>query len=181
VIQVFDTIEPGFNPRIIAERSLRDDCGDEDFPNLWGNTSKGAGALIDSDDDEDEVPLSTLLMDQMNLEQENRNRLLVDSTNQSQTPSTATDTPRRLSRNRSVLPADDGERQSRLQEQAKNNPWHPIVKGNLILKQGLVSKRKVECQKNLTNLGNLVDIIANLRSFHCSYFRACFHVDECYY
>ena len=31
----------------------------------------------------------------------------------------------------------------RLKEQEKSNKWHKYVEGNLILKQGLIDKRKV--------------------------------------
>ena len=36
------------------------------------------------------------------------------------------------------------ERKHRLEEQAKTNDYHKFVEGNLILKQGLVDKRKVK-------------------------------------
>ena len=35
------------------------------------------------------------------------------------------------------------ERKQRLEEQARTNDYHRFVEGNLILKQGLVDKRKV--------------------------------------
>lgn len=41
-----------------------------------------------------------------------------------------------------MLPLTEAERAERLAEQLKSNPWNGIVKGKLILKQGLVSKRK---------------------------------------
>ena len=37
----------------------------------------------------------------------------------------------------------EAERKQRLEEQAKTNDYHRFVEGNLILKQGLVDKRKV--------------------------------------
>jgi len=43
---------------------------------------------------------------------------------------------------KTMIPVDNEDRKNRIREQSKNNPWHPVAKGNLILKQGLVSKRK---------------------------------------
>jgi hypothetical protein len=51
--------------------------------------------------------------------------------------------PRRLSRGKISFPATDQERLLRLEEQARGNPWHRVVQGNLIIKQGLITKRKV--------------------------------------
>ncbi|CAL1278763.1 unnamed protein product [Larinioides sclopetarius] len=45
-------------------------------------------------------------------------------------------------RKSSILDIPHEEMTQRLEEQAKNNPWHKFVQGNLILKQGLVDKRK---------------------------------------
>jgi len=38
---------------------------------------------------------------------------------------------------------NDKERKERLEEQAKTNEYHKFVEGNVILKQGLIDKRKV--------------------------------------
>lgn len=43
---------------------------------------------------------------------------------------------------RHILDITLEERRSRLAEQAKNNPYHRFVEGHLILKQGLIDKRK---------------------------------------
>ncbi|GFU05835.1 3-phosphoinositide-dependent protein kinase 1 [Nephila pilipes] len=45
-------------------------------------------------------------------------------------------------RKSSILDIPPEEMAQRLEEQAKNNSWHKFVKGHLILKQGLVDKRK---------------------------------------
>jgi hypothetical protein len=133
--QISDSMEPGFNPRVIAERSLRDD---EDFPNLsWGHSSAAESNTLQYSDDDDEVPLSTLLMDQMSIEQEKESR------SSSSAAQKSSDSPKKYSRNpNNILPQDDAEREERLEKQIKTNLWHNIVKGNLILKQGIVSKRK---------------------------------------
>jgi len=43
----------------------------------------------------------------------------------------------------SFIPTDEKDRKARLEEQMKLSSWNDVVKSNLILKQGLVSKRKV--------------------------------------
>ncbi|KFM81169.1 3-phosphoinositide-dependent protein kinase 1, partial [Stegodyphus mimosarum] len=45
-------------------------------------------------------------------------------------------------RKTSILDIQPDEMAQRLELQAKNNTWHKFVQGNLILKQGLVDKRK---------------------------------------
>lgn len=42
-----------------------------------------------------------------------------------------------------ILQMDDEEKQHQLNQQRCNNKWHSVVEGNLIIKQGLVDKRKV--------------------------------------
>lgn len=44
---------------------------------------------------------------------------------------------------KSILDITPEEMKQRLDQQAKTNSWHKFVQGNLILKQGLVDKRKV--------------------------------------
>lgn len=44
---------------------------------------------------------------------------------------------------KSILDITPEEMVQRLDQQAKSNSWHKFVNGNLILKQGLVDKRKV--------------------------------------
>lgn len=46
-------------------------------------------------------------------------------------------------RKSSVLDIPSDEMAQRLDDQAKNNCWNKFVQGHLILKQGLVDKRKV--------------------------------------
>ena len=43
----------------------------------------------------------------------------------------------------SLTRISEQERKQRLEEQARTNDYHKFVEGNLILKQGLVDKRKV--------------------------------------
>lgn len=52
----------------------------------------------------------------------------------------------RPSRKTSMLDISPDEMAQRLEQQAKTNSWHKFVQGNLILKQGLVDKRKVSCR-----------------------------------
>jgi len=49
-----------------------------------------------------------------------------------------------LSKARAKIPDNDAERQVRLEEQIKSCPWHKVTNGSLIIKQGLVTKRKVK-------------------------------------
>lgn len=48
------------------------------------------------------------------------------------------------SKKTSILDIPPEEMAQRLDQQAKTNSWHKFVDGNLILKQGLVDKRKVK-------------------------------------
>ena len=42
-----------------------------------------------------------------------------------------------------LFSVSDDERKKKLEDQAKNNAYHRFVESNLVLKQGLIDKRKV--------------------------------------
>jgi len=61
-----------------------------------------------------------------------------------QSSSTTTPAPAPRPRKRSgILHMNDEEKQHQLHQQKCNSKWHSLVEGNLIVKQGLVDKRKV--------------------------------------
>lgn len=61
-----------------------------------------------------------------------------------QSSSTTTPAPVPRPRKRSgILHMNDEEKQHQLNQQRCNSKWHGLVEGNLIVKQGLVDKRKV--------------------------------------
>lgn len=93
--------------------------------------SEGSGPITPSNENND-VNSAAQLLNTMNIDAQNRcNSECIGSP------------PRRCSRGKMAFPLDVQERLTRLEEQAKSNEWHKCVKGNLILKQGLVTKRKV--------------------------------------
>ncbi|CAL8132568.1 unnamed protein product [Orchesella dallaii] len=112
--EIPESYEPGFNPRIIAERVLR---GDDDYM-----------PFDEEDDDEISYMGSGDLVEGMD-------KLSVAGDTRASTTSS--------SNSNRLLPQDETERQQRLEEQMRQSPAsHSAVKGNLILKQGLVNKRK---------------------------------------
>lgn len=134
-IQIPPEYEPGFNPRVIAERFLRS-TSEENIP--WGDDhrisseeSEGSPTTPAKNEDNPEVQGTTELLNTLNIAETRCNSECIGSP------------PRRCSRGKVVFPLDVQERGVRLAEQAKTNEWHKCVKGNLILKQGLVTKRKV--------------------------------------
>lgn len=58
------------------------------------------------------------------------------------TPAPAAAAPRPRKRS-GILQMNDEEKQHQLNQQRQNSRWHQLVEGNLIVKQGLVDKRKV--------------------------------------
>lgn len=50
---------------------------------------------------------------------------------------------------RYVLQLTDEQRKERIERQRRESKWHQFVEGNLILKMGLIDKRKVSCKRRL--------------------------------
>ncbi|UYV70259.1 hypothetical protein LAZ67_7002299, partial [Cordylochernes scorpioides] len=73
----------------------------------------------------------------------------------------------------SALGKSPQETEERLTRQARENPWHRFVEGNLILRQGLVDKRKVggvpQCSIDLSVLLKPANCIAGETTFSCQY------------
>lgn len=133
-MQIPEDYEPGFNPRVIAERFLRSNS-EENLPwddqRVSSEESEGSEPLSSPTNNQD-VAGTTELLNTMNIDAQNRcNSECIGSP------------PRRCSKGKVAFPLDAEERLARLAEQAKTNAWHNSANGNLILKQGIVSKRKV--------------------------------------
>jgi 3-phosphoinositide dependent protein kinase-1 len=60
----------------------------------------------------------------------------------------APDPPERPRKRAGLTDISPEEVQQQLQKQKESSKWHNLVEGNLILKQGLVDKRKVRSQFN---------------------------------
>lgn len=127
----------------MAERALQDD---DDFPNMsWSTTAGGDKSQeteIDSDfeDEEESISLERLL--------DKAPQTSPESSGNKKSGSKSEDIAKHLMsyRSRNTIPASDSEREERKADQVKNNPWNAVVQGNLILKQGIISKRKVSLQ-----------------------------------
>lgn len=90
---------------------------------------------------------------------------------QSDSPAVVTPSPVPRPRKRSgILQMNDSEKQQQLQQQRCHSKWHQLVEGNLIVKQGLVDKRKVS-----------IDLICVWLQYPniLNFYRACLPEEEC--
>lgn len=79
-------------------------------------------------------------------------RLLGLDGQSSSTNATPTPVPKPTRKRSGVLHMNDEEKQHQLNQQRCNSKWHSLVENNLIVKQGLVDKRKVsflECTSTM--------------------------------
>jgi 3-phosphoinositide dependent protein kinase-1 len=77
-----------------------------------------------------------------------------------QSSSTTTPAPVPRPRKRSgILQMNDEEKQHQLNQQRCNSKWHTLVDGNLIVKQGLVDKRKVSFNVDIFQLNDFYFIV----------------------
>jgi hypothetical protein len=61
------------------------------------------------------------------------------------------DPPERPRKRSGLMDINPDEARRQLEKQKDSGKWHSLVEGNLILKQGLVDKRKVKPQMNALN------------------------------
>lgn len=103
------------------------------------------------------------------------------------TQTTATVTPPRPRKKSGVMDLSPEEIKEQLEKQ-RSNKWDAMVQGNLILKQGLIDKRKVSStdrwdiekkQKNKSVARKFVWMLL-IRLCVCSFYRDYFHDDGCY-
>jgi len=115
-----------------GETLRQDACwtrGEEIAPGA-GNLTR---LLLDDDDGQDAVDART----GGNGNAANELRLLgIDSSQQVESAAV------QEQRNRNIVNLSDEERRTRLEEQIKTNKFHQFVRGNLILKQGILDKKK---------------------------------------
>lgn len=105
-------------------------------------------------------------------------RLLVADGQSSSSTTTPTPIPRPRKRS-GILQMNDEEKQHQLDQQRCTSKWHSLVEGNLIVKQGLVDKRKV----SFVICINMCNVLYSFLMF-CNFFvfvliRVCLREDVC--